>query len=138
MPKDIQQWEAVKETSLTVSGGATPSATGEALDFGKVDSNFSLILENSGQSDDLSVTYQIGYLEKGMTEEQAKRNPDDFLKWITPADGGAVSSLTNVDCAGSAAHASLSLAVGKFYRFIVTNNSATKTATIRLSIIAQF
>lgn len=138
MPKDIQQWEAVKTTELTVSGGSKPSVTGEPLDFGKVDSNFSLILENSGDSDDLSVTYQLGYLSQGITEEQAKKNPDSYINWITPADGGAVAGMTNVDCAGSAVHASLSLAVAKFYRFIVTNNSPTDTATVRLSLIAQF
>ena len=136
--RDIQQWEAVKTTALTASGGATPSVTGELCVFTQVDSNFSLFLENSGSSTSLSVTYQIGYMADGVSEDNVMRD-NDLISWLTPADGGAVADMTTVDCSGSAIHASLTIAVGKWYRFIITNNDAGNSAdSVRLSIAAQF
>jgi hypothetical protein len=136
--KDIQQWEAVKTTTLTASGGATPSVTGPTQYLGQVDSNFSCILENSGASTSLSVTYQIGFLATGITEEQAVRDPSNYITWATPEDGGAVAGMTTLNIAGSNKHVSLTLAVCKWYRFIITNNDAVNGAGVRLSLIAQY
>lgn len=137
--RDIQQWDAVKKTTLTVSGGATPAVTGEYCDFAEVDSNFSLVLVNAGASTSLSVTYQLGYLADGVTEHQAKSDPATYITWMTPADGGAVAGMTAVNIAGSSVHVSLTLAVAKFYRYTITNNDAVNGAdTVKLIKIAQF
>jgi len=137
--RDIQQWDAVKKTTLTASGGATPSVTGEYCDFAEVDSNFSLVLINAGDSTSLTVTYQLGYLADGVTEHQAKSDPSTYITWMTPADGGAVATMTAVDINASVIHASLTLAVAKFYRFTITNNDAVNGAdSVKLIMIAQF
>lgn len=137
--RDIQQWDAVKQTALTASGGATPAVTGKASNFGEVDSNFSLVLVNDGLADDLTVTYQLGYMADGVDENMAEKDPDTYLTWITPTDGGAITALTSKDLAGSHLHASLTLAVCKYYRFIITNADAVNATTgVKLIIIAQF
>ena len=124
--KFIDQMELIPpDSELTVSGGATPSVTGPARDLSNITSPMSLFLKNELTSDDLSVTYQVGFIDEA-------DKLTGTITWMTPADGGAVGDMTNVDCNGSQCHASISLACAKYYRFIVTNNAAAKTAKVSL------
>jgi len=122
------------DTVLTVAGGATPAVTGSAFSIENIVSPVSLILVNDGTSTSLSVTYQIGFVNSG------DEGVAPTVTWVTPADGGAVADLTAANIAGSYKHASISLAVAKYYRFIVTNNDATggHTATVCLFGICQW
>lgn len=113
------------DTELTIAGGGTPSVTGPTLNLDNVISPLSLFLKNELTSDDLSVTYQVGFIDEADKVAQT-------ITWVTPADGGAVADMTNKDCNGSQSHASISLACAKYYRFIVTNNAAAKTAKVSL------
>lgn len=115
------------DTALTISGGTTPSVTGPAINVSDITSPISLFLVNDLTSDDLTVTYEIGFVDEG---DEDKAMPT--ITWVTPADGGAVSDMTAKDCNASECHASISVAVAKYYRFIVTNNSAGKTAQVSL------
>ena len=124
------------EEALTVSGGATPSATTGAINIGGSTGSMSVILENEGTSDSLTVTYQIGVISDDDLNSDGKIDWRDII-WMTPTDGGALTALTTVDVAGSYAHESVNLAVSKYYRFIVANNSATKTATVNLYLQYQ-
>ena len=111
--------------ALTVSGGATPSATTTKVNLEESQGLISLFLQNTGTSTSLTVTYQIGIDTLGYGDS------DDFL-WMTPADGGAITDMTTVNIASSYVHASLSLAMGKYYRFVVTNVDGANTATVNL------
>jgi hypothetical protein len=110
----------IAETELTASGEATPAVIGNWLQLGSMTSPLSLFLVNDGDSISLSVTYQVGFIDVG----------DKFpsITAVTPGDGGVVSALTAVNIAGSKQHASISLAPGKYYRFIITNGDAVNGA----------
>lgn len=119
------------DTALTISGGATPAVTGGYLLVSDMVSPMSLFLVNDGASTDLTVTYQIGFIDSG----DCPTTPT--ITWVTPADGGTVTDLTNVNIATSKKHASISLACAKYYRFIVTNADAGNIATVCLYGVLQ-
>ena len=137
MAKDIQQMDFVKTTVLTASGGATPAVTGPAQKFTEVESDFSAVLVNAGLSTDLTVTYQMGYLGDGVSEDAALHD-ETLITWLTPQSGGTIARMTNANIPGDDIHADLSLSVGKYYRFTITNNDAVRAATVRLVGICQF
>jgi len=129
--RSISQRDLIpSDTVLTKSSGATPSVTGPAIKMGSVVSPLGLFLVNEGDSTSLSVTYQVGYIDKASLGHEVS-DPD--VSWLTPADGGAVTDMTTVDINSSAKHASLAgLSCCKFYRFIVTNADTVNGATVSL------
>jgi hypothetical protein len=121
-------------SSLTISGGETPSITGNSIYLSDSTGNISVFLKNTGDSTDLSVTYEVGYI--------APNDDEKTEIFLTPEDGGLVSTLQNADTTIVPAkdnftiHASESLAVGN-YKFTVTNNDSVDTAIVTLIIQMQ-
>ena len=132
MARVFQSEAFAPNTALTVSGGATPAVTGQWIDVGQSSGNISLVLENSLTSQDLSVTYQLGYIKRA-DEKVGTVTP------ITPADGGIVTDLTNANIPAGAQHGTISVATGMKYRFTVTNNDAVggRTAGVTLYVLYQ-
>lgn len=132
MYKEIMQDELVPVDSvLTVSGGATPAVVGDTKNFSNMTSPLSLFLKNEGDSTDLSVTYEVGFVDEA--DKVA-----GTITWVTPADGGVVTGMTNKDIHGSQCHASVSLACGKYYRFTAINNDAVNAAQVTMYANWQF
>lgn len=117
-------------TALTVSGGLTPSVTGKWIECGSAGGDFSLILENSGVSISLTVTYELGYMKDINV-------PAETITAITPTVGGAIADLTAVDVTITAKHASISTATTKWIRFNCANNAAAQTAVTTLYVVYQ-
>lgn len=112
-------------TALSVSGGATPSVTGQPIDLSYSDGNISLFLENSGASTSLTVTYQFGYIKR----ENEKLGT---ITWITPEGGGAIVNLTTVNIAGTNKHEAITVDPTKYIRFICANADGGNTAAVSL------
>lgn len=118
--------KTIDESAVTVSGGATPTATG-ILNGKHLAGPISLFLLGSA-STDVTVTYEIG-----------EKKPDETsYTYVTPADGGAITDLTNSDLSGGDwIHGSMSLPVGKKFKFTITNNDAVNADTVSLKIDAE-
>jgi hypothetical protein len=117
-------------TALTVSGGATPSVTGQWIDLGRSDGNISLFLINAGASTSLTVTYQFGFI----TRANEKLGT---VTAISPEGGGTITNLTTVDINASQKHEAISVDPTMYIRFNCTNVSAIATATVSLYVAFQ-
>jgi hypothetical protein len=116
-------------TALTVSGGATPSVTGQ-IDISRTDGNFSLFLINSGASTSLTVTYKLGYITKANYTKGT-------YTYITPEGGGTIVNLTALNIAAGSKHEAISVDPAQKLQFTCTNNDAMNTATVSLYVAFQ-
>ena len=135
MAKQVYQIEAVKPGTVLTTG---TSVQGDYIDIGAAESNFSLILEDSGASGaSLTVIYTIGYKVSGK-DTVSTLTKDDNLQEITPDDGGTISDFTTIDLSSNVRkHTVVTLAVARWYRFKITNNDGANSSTVSLKVIFQ-
>jgi hypothetical protein len=122
----VFQTKTILKDEVIASGGGFSESN--IIDLSNSTGNISFFLENTGDSTDLSGTYEIGYVEEG--------DATNTYNWVTPEDGGLITTFTNVDATSAKKHASENLAVGS-YKIKITNNDGVNDATVTLTIVIQ-
>ena len=132
-------WEGIaRGTTLAADG----SVTGQWLDLQNVQGSLSLFLrDQNGASTSIDIDYEIGVFPSGFTPSiGGNAELSAQLLNVLPTDAGTCG--VNLDCDAAAAynnivHKALTLPDGRYFRFIVTNDSGMADAKVDLIIEGQ-